>query len=236
MSEPVVLVPGMMSDARVFMPQIVELTKTHSVQIASLGQSDTIRQMAVDILASAPQNFALVGHSMGGIVAMEMLRQAPDRINRLALISTSATAEGPSQAAEREPFIVRAKAGRLAEVMTDMMRPEFFHDGPARPQILKLIQEMAMRLGPDVFIRHSRALQSRPDQQRTLRTARLPILVLGGADDRMTAPARHEFIAGLVADAELHILPNAGHLPMVEAASAVTNALQTWLNRPLMLR
>jgi len=226
----------MMSDARVFMPQIVELTKTRSVQIASVAGADTIRQMARDILASAPPHFALAGHSLGGIVAMEILRQAPNRVSRLALISTSATTESPAQAAEREPSMVRAKAGRLPEVMAEILRPEIFHDGPARPQVLKLIQEMAARLGPDVFVRQSRALQTRPDQQRTLRTTNVPVLVLGGADDRLTSPARHEFIAGLVANAELRILPNAGHFPMVEASDAVTDALKIWLGGPMVLR
>ncbi|MBI1492470.1 alpha/beta fold hydrolase [Halocynthiibacter styelae] len=236
MSEPLVLVPGMMSDARVFMPQIVELTKTHSVQVAPVSQADSIREMAHDVLRGAPEQFALAGHSMGGVVAMEVLRQAPDRVSKLALISTSATTESPAQAAEREPLMVRARAGRLAEVMEETLRADVFFDGPARSQILNLIQEMATRLGADVFVRQSRALQSRPDQQRTLRTTRIPVLVLGGENDRLTPPARHEFIAGLVERADLRILPNAGHLPMVEAADAVTEALRNWLSGPLILR
>ena len=231
MSEPLILVPGMMSDARVFMPQIVELTKTRSVQIASVAQADTIRDMAADILSSAPRQFALAGHSMGGVVAMEMLRQAPERVTRLALISTTAATETPMQAAEREPQIVRAQAGRFADVLTETLREEYFFDGPARPQIMQLMMTMAQRLGPEVFIRQSRALQSRPDQQKTLRTTQIPVLALGGEHDRLTTPARHDFIAALTRNSELKILPNAGHLPMVEAADMVTEALQAWLQR-----
>ncbi|MGB0902633.1 alpha/beta fold hydrolase [Halocynthiibacter sp.] len=231
MSEPLILVPGMMSDARVFMPQIVELTKTRSVQIASVAQADTIRDMAADILSSAPRNFALVGHSMGGVVAMEVLRQAPERVTRLALISTTAATETPMQAAEREPQIVRAQAGRFADVLADTLREEYFFDGPARPQIMQLMMTMAQRLGPEVFIRQSRAMQSRPDQQKTLRTTQIPVLALGGEHDRLTTPARHDFIAALTRNSELKILPNAGHLPMVEAADMVTEALQAWLQR-----
>lgn len=231
MSEPLILVPGMMSDARVFMPQIVELTKTRSVQIASVAQADTIRDMAADILSSAPRQFALAGHSMGGVVAMEMLRQAPERVTRLALISTTAATETPMQAAEREPQIVRAQAGRFADVLAETLREEYFFDGPARPQIMQLMMTMAQRLGPEVFIRQSRALQSRPDQQKTLRTTQIPVLALGGEHDRLTTPARHDFIAALTRNSELKILPSAGHLPMVEAADMVTEALQAWLQR-----
>ena len=198
MSEPLILVPGMMSDARVFMPQIVELTKTRSVQIASVAQADTIRDMAADILSSAPRQFALAGHSMGGVVAMEMLRQAPERVTRLALISTTAATETPMQAAEREPQIVRAQAGRFADVLTETLREEYFFDGPARPQIMQLMMTMAQRLGPEVFIRQSRALQSRPDQQKTLRTTQIPVLALGGEHDRLTPVKRHEFLAELI--------------------------------------
>lgn len=231
MSEPLILVPGMMSDARVFMPQIVELTKTRSVQIASVAQADTIRDMAADILSSAPRQFALAGHSMGGVVAMEVLRQAPERVTRLALISTTAATETPMQAAEREPQIVRAQAGRFADVLAETLREEYFFDGPARPQIMQLMMTMAQRLGPEVFIRQSRALQSRPDQQKTLRTTQIPVLALGGEHDRLTTPARHDFIAALTRNSELKILPSAGHLPMVEAADMVTEALQAWLQR-----
>lgn len=231
MSEPLILVPGMMSDARVFMPQIVELTKTRSVQIASVAQADTIRDMAADILSSAPRQFALAGHSMGGVVAMEVLRQAPERVRRLALISTTAATETPMQAAEREPQIVRAQAGRFVDVLAETLREEYFFDGPARPQIMQLMMTMAQRLGPEVFIRQSRALQSRPDQQKTLRTTQIPVLALGGEHDRLTTPARHDFIAALTRNSELKILPNAGHLPMVEAADMVTEALQAWLQR-----
>ncbi len=236
MSEPLVLVPGMMSDARVFMPQIVELTKTHSVQIASMGQGETVKDMAAHVLASAPEKFALAGHALGGVVAMEILRQAPERVTKLALISTTAATETPALAAEREPWIIRAQTGRLQEVITETLREDYFFDGPARPQIMQLYQTMAQRLGPDVYARQCRAMQTRPDQQKTLRTTLVPLLVIGGEHDGLVTPARHDFIAALARNSELMILPNAGHLPMVEAADAVTEALRKWLNGPLVLR
>lgn len=236
MGEPLVLVPGMMCDARIFMPQIIELSKDRAVQIAPTGQGNTVEALAEALLAGAPERFALVGLSLGGQVAMEVLRRAPDRVNRVALISTSATTETPQQAAEREPQIVRAMAGKLAEVMTEIMPPEYLFDGPVRAPILNLVQEMATRLGPEVFARQSHVLQTRPDQQRTLRTTKIPALIISGEVDRLTPPARHEFLAKMIQNAQLEIIPNAGHFPTVEASEAVNALLKGWLAGPLVLR
>ncbi len=117
MQEPLVLVPGLVCDARVFAPQINSLSRKYTVQVANLSQGGTIREMAAHLLDQAPARFALAGHSMGGIVAMEVARRAPERVSRLALMSTSPLPDTPAQAAWREPLIVRAQAGRLAEAV-----------------------------------------------------------------------------------------------------------------------
>lgn len=111
MREPLLLVPGMMSDARVFAPQIAALSRDMTLQVANVTVGDSIREIAQNVLDCAPERFALAGHSMGGIVAMEILRRAPQRVNRLALISTTPLPDTPAQASWREPQIVRASAG-----------------------------------------------------------------------------------------------------------------------------
>ncbi len=240
MSEPLVLVPGMVCDARVFAPQINALSREVAVQVAAPVHGETIRDMAAEILETAPPRFALAGHSMGGIVAMEIIRRAPERVSRLALLSTTPLPDTPAQAAWREPVIVRAQAGRLAEavaevVTRDSLAPQ--HGEADRPgQILTLLKEMAEDFGADMFVRHQRALQRRPDAQRTLQKLKVPTMVLCGAHDRLTPPKRHENMAELIPGAELVVLPNAGHMPTLECPDEVTIGLRAWMQMPLELR
>lgn len=236
MADPLLLIPGMMCDARVFTPQITEFSTERAVQIASISGCETIEQMAQKALDSAPAQFALAGLSMGAMVAMEMLHRAPERVTRVALMDTNSQSETPAIAAAREPQIVGVMAGRLAEVMTDVIRPEYLAEGPKRADILALVQDMAMALGEGEFVRHSRALQRRPDQQKTLRKIRMPALVLCGAEDKLTLPRRHEFMSELIPYATLRIIDGAGHLPTLEAPEATNAALREWLNAPLVLR
>ncbi len=235
MSEGLVLVPDMMCDARIFMPQILELTKRHAVQIACVSQADTIQKMAEGLLENAPGRFALAGLGLGGQVAMEVVRRAPDRVVRVALISTTAQIESPTQAAEREPQIVRARAGKLPDVVREILPENALSDGPIRPQILDLMQDMAAKLGPEVFQRQSHAMQQRPDQQKTLRTTKVSALVIGGGQNQMIPPARHEFLAGMLPNAVLSVIPQAGHFPTIETPAQVNEMLSDWMKGPLVL-
>jgi len=236
MAEPLVLIPGMMCDARLFLPQIAALSAQRAISVANVTGQDTIEEMARDVLEAAPERFALLGQSMGGIVAMEVLRRAPERVTRLALVSTSAQAESPAQAAEREPLIVRAKAGRLDAVIQETMRSDCLAPGPARPGTLAVVREMAATLGPDVFTRQSRALQRRPDQQKTLRMVRAPAMVISGAHDSLTPLRRQEFIADLMPNATHRVIGDAGHLPSLETPGALLEILRDWLGELLVLR
>lgn len=236
MAEPLLLIPGMMCDARLFSPQITEFSAERAVQIASITNCETIEAMAQKVLDSAPAHFALAGLSMGAMVAMEIVHRAPERVTRVALMDTNSQSETPAIAASREPQIVGVMAGRLAEVMADVMRPEYLAAGPVRSEVLALMQEMAMALGEGEFVRQSRALQRRPDQQKTLRKIRMPALVLCGAEDRLTPPRRHEFMSELIPYASLRIIEAAGHVPTLEAPVATNAALREWLAAPLVLR
>ena len=236
MAEPLVLVPGMMCDARVFEAQISALSAGRIVVISPPIKGETVEVMAEHILQNAPERFALAGLSLGGIVALEILRRAPDRVCRLALISTSALSETPSQAAEREPQIVGAKAGRLGEVMQEVMKPEYLAHGPQRVTVLNLMQDMALEIGADIFVRQSRALQRRPDQQKTLRTIHTPTYVICGSYDCLTPLQRQEFMATLIPYAEFRVIEEAGHLPTVEAPEATTEIMREWLSAPVVLR
>ncbi|MBE1283183.1 MAG: alpha/beta fold hydrolase [Rhodobacteraceae bacterium] len=233
MTEPLVLVPGMMCDARIFSHQINHISRERAVQIAPIMQGDRVEEIASGLLDQLPLRFALAGVSMGGIVAMEILRRAPDRVSRLCLMSTSPLAETPGEAAAREPQIARARAGQLAEVLKNTLRAEDFAPGPQRMELAQAVWQMGLELGEELFVRQSRALQRRRDQQGTLRKSHVPTLLLCGAHDGLTPVRRHEFMAELMPNARLQVLEQAGHLPVLDAPDATTRALRHWLSQPV---
>ena len=228
--EPLLLIPGMMCDARLFTPQLAAFSGERAIMTAPLTGADTIPALAAQILAQAPESFALAGLSMGGIVAMEMIGQAPDRITRLCLMDTNPLAETEAVRRARMPQIEKARAGGLRSVMRDEMKPRYLTDGPNRGAILDLCMAMAEALGPEVFVSQSIALQTRPDQTETLKRLCLPTLILCGQDDTLCPPERHHLMASLIKGAHLKVIPNAGHLPVLEAPDATNVALETWLN------
>ncbi len=236
MTEPVVLLPGLMCDARLFGPQIADLSRDHTVVCAPITGGERIEEIASSLLDTLPKRFALAGLSMGGIVAMEIIRRAPDRVTRLALMDTNPLAETPQQAAARDPQIIRARTGKLDEVMRDELKPNYLAPGPHRSEILNLVMDMAHGFGTDVFVRQSRALQRRRDQQATLRRIAVPTLVLCGEHDALCPVKRHTFMAELIPNARLRVIEAAGHLPTLEAPDATCNALRDWLRLPLVLR
>ncbi len=191
---------------------------------------DTIEAIAADVLQNAPDTFALGGLSMGGIVAMEVIRQAPDRVTHLALMDTNCEAESEKIKAYRQPQIDKALAGNLASVMRDEMKPNYLSDGPNRAVVLDLCMDMAMPLGPEVFAAQSRALRDRPDQKETLKSWHKPTLILCGEDDRLCPLHRHELMRDLIPHATLTMIANAGHLPPLEQPMATKTAVEAWLH------
>lgn len=235
MSEPLILIPGMMCDARVFSDQILALNTERAVHLAPLCLDSAVPAMARRVLDTAPARFALAGHGLGGVVAMELFRMAPDRVSRLALMSCTPLAETPQEAAAREPRIVRAQSGRLSEALREEFPADSFAPTASRQMIQAILDEMAGSLGAETYLRQSRAMQRRPDQQGVLRRLKAPTLVLCGIHDKIAPPRRHEFMAELIRDARLEVIDEAGHMPMIEAPDAVTQALARWLAAPYRL-
>jgi len=236
MAEPLVLLPGMMCDARLYGPQIAELSADTAVMVAPITQGERVEEIASGLLDLVPKRFALVGYGMGGVVAMEVMRRAPDRVARIALLNTHPLAETPQAATAREPQIVRARSGRLNDVMRDEISLSDLAPGSARMGILELISDMAETLGPEVYVRQARALQRRKDQQATLRRCKVPALVMCGAHDQITPVKRHSFMAELTPYANLKILDDSGHLPTLEQPEQTTAALREWMKQPFVLR
>lgn len=228
---PLVLLPGMMCDARLYAPQIAAFSGRRAVHCAPIGAHASMRALAAAVLAQAPPRFALAGLSMGGIVAMEVLRQAPDRVAGLALLDTNPKAELEEVRARRAPQMEKVRQGRLAHVMRDEMKPNYLTDGPRRGEILDLCMEMALSLGEEVFLNQSRALADRPDQQETLGAYTGPALVLCGRDDALCPVERHELMHELIAGSTLRVIENAGHLPTLEQPEETGAALAAWLEK-----
>ncbi len=229
MQVPLVFLPGMMCDARLFAPQVVDLGRGTSVSIAPTSIGERIEEIASNLLDQLPLKFALVGQSVGGVVAMELLRRAPDRVMRIALINTSSLAETPQSAADFEPAIIKLRAGCLEEAARALMPSEYLAPGPGRLQIMAQLVEMAKNVGAESIVRQIRAMQRRRDYQSVLRRCKVPALVLCGKHDGQTPVKRHSFMAELIPGAKLHVFEDAGHLPTLESPAEVSQVLKRWL-------
>jgi pimeloyl-ACP methyl ester carboxylesterase len=225
---PIVLLPGMMCDARMWGP-VMGAFAGRAVLHAPLTEGNTMAALADAVLDLAPRHFALAGLSMGGIVAMEIVARAAERVERLALLDTNPLAEAAEVKARRGPQIDRALGGGLAGVMRDEMKPNYLADGRGKAAILELCMEMALALGPDVFASQSRALRDRQDRTATLAAFGRPALVLMGLSDRLCPRDRHDLMHRLMPQSALCLVEGAGHLPTLEQPAATAAALSRWL-------
>ena len=236
MREPLVFLPGLMCDARMFLPQMVALGDRWSAQVILPVQGDTVEEMSQHVLDQAPARFALIGHGLGGAVALDVLRRAAQRVTRVVLISTPPLSEVPQIAAAREARIVAARSGRLLEAMAEEVPLSALCDTEWRGDVVAVLQDMALGLGEGVFLRQSRAMQRRPDQQKTMRRVKLPALILAGEADSMLPVLRQQFTAGLMPYGKMAVIPGAGHVPTLEQPDLATSAIETFLNGPILLR
>jgi pimeloyl-ACP methyl ester carboxylesterase len=226
---PLVLVPGLLCSARVFGPQIEALWPLGPVTIADHRRDNEIGAIAARILAAAPPRFALAGLSLGGYIAFAMMRQAPERIEKLALLDTSARPDTPEQSAARHAFIAMAEDGRLGEVVETLTLRYLHRDRHKDARLRGIVRAMAADTGPEAFVRQQQATISRPDSRPLLTDIRCPTLVLAGDGDELTPAELAREIAGGIAGSKLVIVPDCGHLCTVERPEPVNAALAQWL-------
>lgn len=226
---PVVLVPGLACSPRVYAPQIPDLWRAAPVHLANHARGGDMAAIARRILAEAPLRFALAGHSMGGAIAFEMFRQAPERIARLALLNTYARPETPDFAEFWRGLIVGVKQGGYRAVM-DKMFASAVHPSRANDADLKaIVSEMADDVGPDAFVWQVEAIMARADSRPTLASIKCPTLVLTSDSDNSVPGQLSVEIANGIPGAKFVTVPDCGHLSPLEQPRAVTDALLDWL-------
>ncbi|MBR0725274.1 alpha/beta fold hydrolase [Bradyrhizobium manausense] len=226
---PIVLVPGLASSARIYAPVIPALWRFGPVMVANHIRDDSMAAIAARVLSEAPPRFALAGHSMGGYIALEIMRQAPERVAKLALINTQARPDSPEATARRLGLMERAKRGELRAVREESF-PELVH--PSRrddADLLKLVHAQDEDVGVEGYLRQQTAIIARVDSRPTLATIRCPTLVLTGDQDNTIPNAFSKEMAEGITGAKLVVLSNCGHLSQPEQPEATTRALVEWL-------
>jgi pimeloyl-ACP methyl ester carboxylesterase len=228
---PIVLVPGLNCSARLYADQIAALWQFGPVTVADHRRDDSMAAIARRVLAAAPPLFALAGLSMGGYIAFEILRQAPGRVAKLALLDTGAGAEVPERTAQRQPLIQLAQQGRFADI-TDNQFPLLVYRKRHGDAALKAtVRAMNQETGPEAYCRQQQAIIGRADSRPGLAAIACPTLVLVGDDDQLTPPAlAHEMAAG-IPGARLVVVPACGHLSTLERPQAVNEALLDWMRQ-----
>lgn len=227
---PLLLLPGLTNDERVWRSVMGALAGAAEASVGDLRTRDTMSTLAADVLARAPQRFAVAGLSMGGYCALEILRQAPERVLGLALVDTSARPDTPEGKANREKQIDRARTdypGLVAELLAKWIHPSRLHDA----DVGQVARDMALDAGPEIFTRQQRAIMSRADSRPLLSAIRCPTVVVYGRDDALMPAAIHEELARGIAGATLEGIESCGHLAPLERPAAVSEALRRWLRR-----
>ena len=221
---PVIFLPGSLCDERVFADQLREIDQP--CEVADLTLDDSIAAMAIRVLRAAPPRFALVGLSMGGIVASEIARLASERVLAMALLDTNLGVADDLQLRTRRRWASDVRSGRFAQVVEELVPALTISPEAHGP----LIVEMATAVGPAGFLRQNEALLHRRDQLSTASRFQGPILIACGSHDRLCSPRVHADLAACFAHARLLVVEQAGHLSSIDQPEALTSGLTDWLD------
>ncbi len=226
---PLLLLPGLLCTPALWCHQLDNLDAVAEMRVADLTRHDNMAELAAAALAEAPERFALAGLSMGGYVAFEILRQAPERVTRLALLDTSPHPDAPAQTRRRRDLLALAERGEFKGV-TPRLLPLLIHEERLSDTALAdVVTGMAEAVGKDAFLRQQTAIMNRPDSRPLLPRIHVPTLVLCGREDALTPLAVHREMAGAIPDAQLVVVEKCGHLAPLERPEAVTSTLRAWL-------
>lgn len=225
--ETIYLLCGLLCDEEVWRGQVADLRNKYDVRVVSFQGYDSIGAMAAHVLDSAPERFSLAGHSMGGRVALEVYRRAPQRIERLALLDTGYEPVAPGEAERRAVLVNKALAEGIDSIAETWARPMI---APCNQSaVLERVVAMVGRMSGEIYAGQTRALLGRPDATPVLATIACPTLVLCGADDTWSPPERHERLRERIPGASLKVIDDCGHMSTMERPEAVLAALLQWV-------
>ncbi|MGH6660827.1 MAG: alpha/beta fold hydrolase [Rhodospirillales bacterium] len=228
---PLILLPGLLCDAALWGHQTETLADVADATVADLTRDDTIAAMAARVLKAAPGKFALAGLSMGGYVAQEIMRQAPARVTRLALIDTSSRADDEAQRSRRYALLSQLEHGDFKGVTTRLLPLLIHRDRLADEALVGVVRASAAHVGRDAYRRQQHAILGRPDGRADLRKIACPTLVMCGRQDALTPLPLHEEMAAEIPRASLVVVEDCGHLAPLERPRTVTAVLRYWLDR-----
>ncbi len=228
---PLILLPGLLCDEALWAHQSETLSDIADITVADLSQDETIQGMAERALAAAPETFALAGLSMGGYVAQEIMRQAPERVERLALLDTSSRPDSPENTEQRKGFIEQLELGDFKGVTSRLLPLLVHQDRLSDDGLIAVIQSSAQNVGPEAYIRQQKGVMTRPDGRQSLKKVTCPALVLCGRQDALTPLALHEEMAAAIPGASLVVIEDCGHLAPLERPRAVSAVMRYWLGR-----
>ena len=226
---PLVFLPGLLDDVGMWRHQLAHLEDVARPTAVDLLEQRTVAEGAERVLDSVDGRFSVVGFSMGGYVAFEIMRRAPDRITGLALIDTSARADTSERTADRQRQIALTEAGKYPSLV-DQALPNVVHPSRVDDHVLMgELREMALRVGADAFVRQQMTIMSRPDSRDDLKDIRCPTLVICGRDDTLTPPELSEEIGRGIAGAKVALIDDCNHYAPMERPFAVSTLLRQWL-------
>jgi pimeloyl-ACP methyl ester carboxylesterase len=225
---PLILLPGLLCDAALWQNQINDLKNIANITVANTTKHNSIAAIAHDVLEQAPSTFALSGLSMGGYVALEILRQAPQRVLKLAIFNSSARADTPEQQERRRILLALSKSGQFKGV-TPRLLPLLIHpDRLTDTTLTTTITTMAKRVGRDAFANQQTAILNRIDSRPSLKDIACPTLIVGGEQDAITPPDLLQELADGIKGSQLHMIAPCGHLSVLERPELVNPLLREW--------
>lgn len=224
-----ILLPAFMSTRTLWRPQIAALADIAKIDVVELTPFYSVTQMAEAVLDQAPARFALAGLSLGGFTAFEIMRRAPQRVLRLALISTTARNDSLERLATRKPQIEAVQSGRFAEVVEGFLKVLQSPGHPWSPEVLDTVRHMVHEAGPDCFLRQQNAMINRVDQRDSLAAIPCPTIVIHGREDQSWPLENGEQLARLIPGARLSVIESCGHFPTLDRPTETTEVLRAWL-------
>lgn len=229
MRKPLVMIPGTLCDANLFLHQMTGLKDLGICSVADHSSSDNLSEVAANILKDIQGNFAIMGLSYGGIIAFEMWRQAPERIDKLILLNTNYKEPSETTRANQQRFLGMSVLGEFREITTDFLKDAMLHPNHAKqPEFRNLVLKMAMNTGRPAFFKQIKAQLNRPDSTKDLPNIKCPTLIMTGEQDAVCTPELHQEMATMIPNSTLKIIEECGHLSTMEQPEVVNAAIRNW--------